>query len=93
MKKTVVIGFIGTQLDSGISAARWEKWRPTVSLAQQPDVQIDRLVLFYDPRYQAITDQVTKDFKQQSSATQVVATHVTLKNPWDFGEVYSALYD
>jgi transcriptional regulatory protein RtcR len=26
-KKTVVIGFLGTQLDSGRGAGRWEKWR------------------------------------------------------------------
>ncbi|MFL6658109.1 MAG: RNA repair transcriptional activator RtcR family protein, partial [Massilia sp.] len=37
-KRTVVIGFIGTQLDSGKGSGRWEKWRPTVALAQYEDV-------------------------------------------------------
>ncbi|MGC8064266.1 RNA repair transcriptional activator RtcR family protein, partial [Salmonella enterica] len=31
-KKKVVIGFVGTQLDHGRGAARWEKWRPTIAL-------------------------------------------------------------
>ena len=30
--QTVVIGFLGSQLDSGLGPGRWEKWRPTVSL-------------------------------------------------------------
>lgn len=37
MKRKVVIGFLGSQLDAGSSAARWDKWRLTVSLAQQVD--------------------------------------------------------
>ncbi|HVJ61806.1 MAG TPA: RNA repair transcriptional activator RtcR family protein, partial [Tahibacter sp.] len=31
-KRNVIIGFLGTQLDSGEGPGRWEKWRPTVSL-------------------------------------------------------------
>ena len=42
-KSKVVIGFLGTQLDSGRGAGRWEKWRPTVSLVQHEDVVIERL--------------------------------------------------
>jgi transcriptional regulatory protein RtcR len=46
-----VIGFLGTQLDSGNpGAGRWEKWRPTVSLVQHEDVVIDRLELLYTRR-------------------------------------------
>ena len=33
--RTVVIGLLGSVLDSGYHARRWEKWRPTVSLCQQ----------------------------------------------------------
>lgn len=45
--KTVVIGFLGTQLDGGQGAGRWDKWRPTISLTQHEDLVVDRLELFY----------------------------------------------
>eukprot|EP01032_Pedospumella_encystans_P036958 gene36958-41836_t len=41
-KKTVILGFVGTTLDSGNGSARWEKWRPTVAMAQHEDLVIDR---------------------------------------------------
>ena len=44
-KNKVVIGFLGSQLDAGWGAGRWEKWRPTVSLVQHDDLVIDRLEL------------------------------------------------
>lgn len=93
MKKTVVIGFLGTQLDSGLSPARWEKWRPTVSLAQHDDLVIDRLELFHDRRSISLAQQVREDFIQQSPSTEVKLVEMNLTNPWDFGEVYAALYD
>ena len=39
-KPIVVIGFLGTQLDAGQGTGRWEKWRPTVSLAQHDDMVV-----------------------------------------------------
>lgn len=93
MKKTVVIGFLGTQLDSGQSPARWEKWRPTVSLAQHDDLAIDRLELFHDRRNSSLAQLVRDDFLQQSPSTQINLVEMNLVNPWDFGEVYTALYD
>ncbi len=93
MKKTVVIGFLGTQLDSGLSPTRWEKWRPTVSLAQHEDLVIDRLELFHDARSTALARQVQGDYAQLSPATEVKLVEMNLANPWDFGEVYTALYD
>ena len=53
-KKTVALGFLGTQLDSGRGAGRWEKWRPTVSLVQHQDMLVDRLELIYTPAYEAL---------------------------------------
>lgn len=93
MKKTVVIGFLGTQLDSGLSPTRWEKWRPTVSLAQHDDLVIDRLELFHDKRSNALAQQVQSDYAQLSPTTEVKLVEMHLANPWDFGEVYTALYD
>ncbi len=93
MRKTVVIGFLGTKLDAGQSATRWEKWRPTVSLAQHEDLLVDRLELFYDVRSTALAEQVRADYLQLSPETQVNLVDMSMTNPWDFGEVYATLYD
>jgi transcriptional regulatory protein RtcR len=90
MKKLVVMGFLGTQLDSGLSPARWEKWRPTVSLAQHEDLVIDRLELFHDVRSTALARQVQADYAQLSPTTEVKLVEMSLADPWDFGEVYTA---
>ena len=60
-KNTVVIGFIGTQLDNGKGSARRQKWRPTVALTQHEDVVIDRLELLYNGEPTALLDQVMRD--------------------------------
>ncbi len=93
MKKTVVIGFLGSQLDSGQSAARWEKWRPTVALTQHEDLVVDRLELFHDQRHASLAELVKQDIAQTSPETEVKLVEMNLANPWDFGEVYAALYD
>ena len=93
MKRKVVIGFLGTQLDSGLSNTRWEKWRPTVSLAQHDELQVDRLELMHDARNVALAQRVQADIAQLSPSTEVRLVEMNLANPWDFGEVYGALYD
>jgi transcriptional regulatory protein RtcR len=93
MKKKVVMGFLGTQLDSGLGSARWEKWRPTVSMAQHEDLVIDRLELMHDARNKPLAERVRDDVIQLSPGTEVCLVEMNLANPWDFGEVYSALYD
>ncbi|MGC6404767.1 MAG: RNA repair transcriptional activator RtcR [Candidatus Comchoanobacterales bacterium] len=90
----IVIGFLGTVLDGGAqSHQRWQKWRPTISLCQQEDIIIHRFELLIDRRYQSLADQIVSDIKQVSPETHVILHPVHLKDPWDFEEVYSALYD
>lgn len=93
MKKKVVIGFIGSQLDSGVGSGRWEKWRPTVSLTQHEDLVIDRFVLFYDRKYQSLLQLLTEDIASVSPETEVLPVEMTIADPWDFGQVYGALFD
>ncbi len=94
MKKSkVVIGFLGTQLDSGKGAGRWEKWRPTVSLVQREDVVIDRLELLHTLAHTALAQQVQADIATASPETVVNLVRLTMADPWDFGEVYAALFD
>ncbi|MBV7458465.1 MULTISPECIES: RNA repair transcriptional activator RtcR [unclassified Acidovorax] len=92
-KNKVVIGFLGTQLDSGRGAGRWEKWRPTVSLVQHEDVVIERLELLYTPPHQDLAQQVRADMVIASPETTVNLVPLPIADPWDFGEVYAKLFD
>ncbi len=72
MKRTVVIGFLGTQLDyGGKGSTRWEKWRPTVGLCQQEDLIVHRLELLHDARSRALAERVQADIKSVSPETEV----------------------
>lgn len=92
-QKTVVIGFLGTQLDGGRGAGRWEKWRPTVSLVQRDDEVVHRLELLYTREHEALAQQIRQDIETVSPETDVRLNTLAMADPWDFGEVYGALYD
>jgi transcriptional regulatory protein RtcR len=92
-KRTVVIGFLGSQLDGGLGAGRWEKWRPTVALTQYQDTQVDRLELLHGLHHTALATLVQKDIATVSPDTEVRLVPMDVKDPWDFGEMYGALYD
>ena len=92
-KKKVVIGFLGTQLDSGKGAGRWEKWRPTVSLVQHEDMALARLELLYTPPHEELARRVGADIGVSSPETKVNLVHLPIVDPWDFGEVYAQLFD
>ncbi len=86
-KKNVVIGFLGTQLDSGLGAGRWEKWRPTISLVQHEDTLIDRLELFYATKYTTLAQTLQRDIANVSPDTVVNLVPMDVADPWDFGEM------
>ncbi|MBH9576675.1 RNA repair transcriptional activator RtcR [Inhella proteolytica] len=91
--KTVVIGFLGSQLDAGQGAGRWEKWRPTLSIVQHEDMAVQRFELLYSPQHRSLAELVAADVHTVSPETTVNLVEMPLKDPWDFGEVYAALYD
>jgi len=94
MKRRVVIGMLGTQLDAGSGTARWERWRPTVSLGMHEDFLLDRLDLLFDARrYGKLAKAVTEDIAQVSPETQVSHHDTYLSDPWDFEGVYATLHD
>ena len=93
MKNVVVIGFLGTQLDAGLSGTRWDKWRPTVDVTRHEHLLVSRLVLLYDLRHQKLLEQVQADIAGVSPETQVLPQLININDPWDFGEVYAALFD
>lgn len=94
MKKTVVIGFLGTVLDyAGKGSKRWDKWRPTVGLCQQEDMIVDRLELLHDARSRGLASRLKEDIATVSPETELRCHEVALRNPWDFEEVYTTLLD
>src|SRR6266404_288620 len=91
--KRTIFGLLGTNLDIGRSANRWERWRPTVSLCQHDDLAIDRMELLYPRMGTNLAKQVREDILQVSPQTEVNLHLVDPKDPWDFEEVYTALHD
>ncbi|OPH37190.1 RNA repair transcriptional activator RtcR [Moraxella lacunata] len=89
MKKSVMIGFLGTVLDDGFSQRRRKKWRPNVNVHQV--MTFDRVELFIAPQYERLALQVVADIKEIRPDITVNLIHTPLDNPWDFGEVYDKL--
>ncbi|MCC7389810.1 MAG: sigma 54-interacting transcriptional regulator [Phycisphaerales bacterium] len=92
-KPIVVLGLLGTTLDTGKGPNRWARWRPTVSLGQHPDLLISRLELLHNRRATSLAETVAADIASVSPETTVVRHEFELRDPWDFGEVYGALHD
>jgi transcriptional regulatory protein RtcR len=88
----VVISILGTVLDNGYAPNRWEKWRPTVALTQQPDFVVDQLILVVSPQWERLRLRVTEDIAAVSPDTRVQAVTIDWTNPWDFEEVYGQLH-
>ena len=91
--KNVAIGFLGSQLDSGAGAGRWEKWRPTVSICQHEDFVLDRLELLYARPHLKLAKQIEADIAAISPETAVRLHLLDPRDAWDFQEVYGLLHD
>ncbi len=92
-RKHVVIGLLGTTLDAGMRDKRWEKWRPSVAICQQPELHVDRFELLVQSTNEPLATQIVTDIARVSPDTEVRQHTLELANPWDFGEVYAALDD
>lgn len=92
--KTTAISILGTNLDQrGRGQKRWDKWRPTLSLCQQDDLIIDRLILLHEPNFIKLAELIKSDVALVSPETLVEFYQVDFNNPWDFESVYSELFD
>lgn len=89
MKKNVVIGFLGTQLDSG----KKRRWRPSVALTRHTDFPVARLELIYDAHFSRLAHAIKKEIEEDQPDTEVLLHNIDLHDPWDFQEVYGALFD
>jgi transcriptional regulatory protein RtcR len=92
MKRTIVFGLLGTTLDRGDGADRWNRWRPTVSLCQHEDLLVHRLELICDGKCEDLAAQVRADIRAVSPETEVRTHELSFRDPWDFEEVYGALH-
>lgn len=92
-KKLVVLGLLGTTLDAGVGARRWDRWRPTVSLAQHEDLLVSRIELLHGQASAVIANVVATDVAHASPETRVVRHVVEFKDAWDFEDVYGTLHD
>ncbi len=92
-KKLVVIGPMGTALDNKTKEDRWSRWRPTVSICQHNDLRVDRIELLCNQRFFEAAKVVRDDIRTVSPETTLNIVPFELNDPWDFEEVYTALYD
>src|SRR5258708_16433102 len=91
--RNVMIGFLGSRLDAGGTAAFcWEKWRPTVSICQHEDFVVNRLELLYARPHQKLAQQIIEDIGSASPETTVKLHLVDPRDAWDFQEVYGLLH-
>ncbi|MBS5530250.1 RNA repair transcriptional activator RtcR [bacterium] len=90
----ILISLLGSTLDNhGRGEGRWGVWRPSVALAMQEELHFDRYYLLYQPDFRALCRRVEEDIRTCSPDTEVIAEAIAFRDPWDFGEVYSKLYD
>src|SRR5262249_31661917 len=92
-KQVVVVSLLGSTLDAGQGAGRWEKWRPTISLCQHPNLLVSRLELLYERKFAHLTEQVVADIGTCSPETEVRTAEIEFGDAWDFEQVYGALHD
>lgn len=94
-KKTSIVSILGTTLDAYHARGkdRWNFWRPNVALAMQDDLHFDIFHLIHDPAHVRLANEVAADIRTASPDTELILDPLDLANPWDFQEVYAALYD
>ena len=93
IRPVVVIGLIGSTLDRGRGADRWNLWRPTVDLCRHEDLLVSRLELLHGRQETALAEVLSADIKSVSPETTVKPHVVDFGDPWDFEMVYGALHE
>ena len=93
--KTSVVSILGMIKDAagGRKDARWSCWRPNVGLAQQERLPIDEFHLIVESKDLELAEFVKEDIVSVSPRTKVIFHEISLKNAWDFEEVYETFYE
>ena len=92
-RSSVVIGLLGTTLDMGKYADRWQNWRPSVALCRQPDQIVKRFDLLHGSRDRALAELVAGDISAVSPETEMRLHEIDFGDPWDFEQVYETLFN
>ncbi len=92
-RKNVVLGLLGSTLDSGFGPKRWNRWRPTIGLCQQEELTVDRFELLYEARFEELCQRVVEDLHWISPEMEVQPHCLPISDAWDFEDVYAALHD
>ncbi|MEO9514543.1 MAG: RNA repair transcriptional activator RtcR [Paracoccaceae bacterium] len=89
MKKNVVVGFLGTNLDAG----KRRRWRPSVQLVEHSDFPVDRFELIHSARWSGLAEKIKTTIEYTSPKTEVLLQPMEIRDPWDFEEMYGAMFD
>lgn len=92
-KRAVVIGLLGTTIDRGKGAGRWDAWRPSIALCQHDDLLVHRFELLYPDHFRRLAEAVRDDINRVSPETEVRLVVDRTADPWDFEDVYASLHD
>jgi len=92
-KRRVVFGLLGTTIDRGSTARRWEAWRPSVAVCQYEDLLVDRFELLYPRKFTTLAETVRDDIARVSPETEVRLVIDPTADAWDFEGVYATLHD
>ena len=94
MRPTIVLGFVGSTLDSSkLGPSRWNKWRPSVALCMHQDLRVDRFELIHGGSHESLAAYVADDIAGVSPETDVRTHRLDFDDAWDFEEVYGKLLD
>jgi len=80
----VVLGLLGTSLDTGKHADRWQAWRPSVSICRQPDLIVKRFELIHSKRETSLANVVAGDIQSVSPETEVRLHEIEFDDAWNF---------
>src|SRR5881296_3355717 len=79
----VVLGLLGTSLDTGKHADRWQAWRPSVSICRQPDLIVKRFELIHSKRETSLANVVAGDIQSVSPETEVRLHEIEFDDAWN----------
>ena len=90
----VIVSILGQRLDNvGFGQKRWHRWRPTFSLLQHHDFQVDEVVLLHQGDENNLLNLTMRDIEQTCLNISVKTHQLDYQDPWDFEQVYSQLHD
>ena len=87
-----VASVVGNKLDVGGRRNRWDRWRPSVAICQQPDLLVARYDLLHYRRDERLAKQIEADIRTVSPSTEVARHALDINDPWDLEQVYEALF-